>query len=639
MSGAATPLGLVWAAVATGGPLPLFVAGGLLTVLAWLLLARPPPRDLGTPGSLSDRVWIRAVLGALVGEVAAYLSAALVLWISTGDPLGFLFPFLVPAPLVLGTALGGLSGGLSARQHWRAEGVLAYLGLAFLAAGFLEYIVSILGRTPFGLAWGIAAFLLTAEAFGFIVVFLYQFYTLEFLAGGHRNAPELRELPRGAEPFVAVQVACYNEPVELVRSCLASISRLDYPRDRLVVQLLDDSTDPQVRRALETVCRELGVEYLCRPHRRGFKAGALNDGEAALPPSVEFLAVVDADYRVRPEFLRRTLGAFENPRVAWVQTPQAYWNEAESRFTRLYSLADAFFYRVVQPVRAEASTSIFCGTMGVLRRSALAEVGRWDEASITEDAEVSLRLYAAGWSAVYLPVVLGEGYAPTRFPDLKSQFSRWAFGGLQMLRKDARLLRSGRLTLRQRLDFTASGIFWIDGVFLLAMAGALSTMVLGSFQGLVWAEPSAALLLGVSLAPVLLVADGLAKTRLALGRVTKVTLAESVGVMGFWYSLKMVNLRASLRAVMGRPMGFRRTPKAGAVPGATGPTGGAGAAVLEAGLAVALAGIGAIALLRAPIGSTWSGVGEILLVCWLAYYATVFAAAPLLAWLAGARPS
>ncbi len=630
------PSALIWSAISVGGPLPLFVAGAVLIVVAWLLLARPPRGDdpAGRPG---DRLWIRTVLGALVGEVVAYLSAALVLWLSTGDPLGFLFPFLVPAPLILGTALGALSGALSARRHWRAEGVIAYLGLGFLAFGFVEYIVAILRTTPLGPAWALAAFLLAAESFGFAVVFLYQFYTLEFLAGDALREPRSARPLAGPEPRVAVQVACYDEPVGLVRECLASLRRLDYPRDRLVLQLLDDSTDPEACRELEGLCRDLHVEYLHRAHRRGFKAGALNDGERSLPAGVEYLAVVDADYRVAPDFLRQTLGAFADDRVAWIQTPQSYWNGADSHFTRLYCLADAYFYRVIQPVRAEAASSIFCGTMGVLRRSALRSVGGWDEGSITEDAEVSLRLYAAGYTSVYLPVVLGAGYAPNRFPDLKSQFSRWAFGGMQMLRKDLRILGGARLTLRQRVDFLSSGIFWTDGIFLLAMVGALSTMVLGSVDGLVWATPSAALLVGVSLAPMLLVVDGLVKTRLALGRVTRVTLGESIGVMGFWYALKMVNLRASLRGLLHRPMGFRRTPKSTAGPASRGL--GLRAAGLEAALALLIGGVAAYAVLDSPIASTWNGFGRILLVCWLGYYACVFAAAPVLAWIAGVRPA
>jgi cellulose synthase/poly-beta-1,6-N-acetylglucosamine synthase-like glycosyltransferase len=640
MASLASWLGLAWGTVASGGPLPLLLAGSLLTVLAWLFLARRPAPDAAAAALQSpDRVWLRTVLGAVLGELFAYVSAAALFAIRTGSFLGLLVPFLIPAPLVLGTVLGALSGALSARRHWRAEGVLAYLGLGFLSFGFIEYVLDILRRTPLGPAWALAFALLATESFGFVVVLLYQFYSIEFLSGiPRRRPPPAPVVESGDLPYVAVQVACYNEPPAMVRKCLESIRALTYPRDRLAVQLLDDSTDPEASRVLGRLCEELGVQHVRRSHRRGYKAGALNDGTALLSDRVTLIALVDADYRVAPGFLTRTVGSFRDPRVAWVQTPQAYWNAEESTFTHFYALADAYFYRVIQPVRDEAGSSIFCGTMGVLRRRALQEVGGWDEQCITEDAELSLRLYAAGWTSVYLPEVLGEGYAPDRFPDLKSQFSRWAFGGLQMLRKDFSILRSPRLTLRQRADFLASGVFWTDGIFLLLMAGAIVTMTLGSLTGLAWAAPSPPLLIGLSLAPVLLVADGVVKTRLALGRVVRLRNIDAVGVMGFWYALKVVNLRASLRALLRRPMGFQRTPKRGE-PSTVGARGGGWirSVSLELTLAVSIAAVAAGAALAAGPGSIWTGVGRAVLIAWLGYYAALFAAAPLFGWLAGVK--
>jgi len=626
------------ATLSSGGPVPLLLAGSLLTVLAWVFLGRSRDADPSTPITpREERIWLRTVLGAVLGEVFAYLAAAILYVRVTQNPLPLLVPFLIPAPLVLGTVLGAFCGALSARRHWRWEGVVAYLGLGFLSLGYLEYVLGILSSTPLGPSWGLAFFLLTTELFGFLVLFLYQFYSLEFLAGfPQRPVPALPDTAPGRFPTVAVQVACYNEPPEMVQRCLESVRALDYPVDRLHVQLLDDSTELASCRTLEATCQKLGVEYRHRSHRRGFKAGALNEGISALPVGVELIAVVDADYRVSPTFLRRTVGFFGDPRIAWVQTPQSYWNAEESTFTHLYSLADAYFYRVIQPVRHEAGSSIFCGTMGVLRREALRQVGGWDEGCITEDAEASLRLYAAGWTSVYLPHVLGAGLAPDRFPDLRSQFSRWAFGGLQMLRRDFSVLRSPTLTFRQRVDFLASGLFWLDGVFLLGMAGGLVALTVGTLTGLAWAMPSPPLLLGISLTPILLVLDGVVKTRLALRRVVPVRLRDAVGVIGFWYALKMTNLRASLRALLRQPMGFHRTPK-GAPFSRTPPAAWLRSMGLELGLAVAVALVAVLAVVTAPAGSIWSGVGRSLLVAWLGYYAVLFGAAPLFSLLAGSR--
>jgi cellulose synthase/poly-beta-1,6-N-acetylglucosamine synthase-like glycosyltransferase len=633
--------GLVLSLLLTGGPLPLMLAGSLLVPLAWALLAR---RLDGGPEaeaeSVRDRLWLRIVGGAALGEVSVYVAAAILAVIATGNAYPLLVPFLLPAPLLLGTIVGGLCGAASAHRHWRAEGVVAYLGLAFLSLGFLRYTWATLGSTPVGLAWGLALFLLATELFGLVLLLLYQFYALEFLAGRPRRAmrPPASAAAAGPPPVVAVQVACFNEPFPLVEQCLRAIRALDYPADRLWVQLLDDSTDSRSAGSLADLCRTLGIEYRHRERRRGFKAGALNDGLAALPREAEFIAVVDADYVVAPSFLRSALPYFQNPDVAWVQTPQDYRNAGDSAFTRLYSLADAYFYRVIQPVRHDANSSIFCGTMGLLRRRAVEAAGGWDEGCITEDAELSLRLYAAGWSSVYLPEALGTGLAPDRFPALRSQFSRWAFGGLQMLRRDWAALRSPRLTFRQRLDFLASGAFWMDGVFLVAMAGALVTLLVGALTGLAGAMPPPGLLVGISLAPVLLVVDGLVKTRLALGRVHRLDLRDALGVLGFWYALKLTNLRASLRGLAGSSMTFARTPK-GRPSGEPAtwfsllrPT------VAELAVAVSIAIAAGIAAFAAAPRSTWGGFGRLVLIAWLGYYAVTFGAAPILS-LVVRRPS
>ncbi|MHB8351787.1 MAG: glycosyltransferase family 2 protein, partial [Thermoplasmata archaeon] len=475
-----------------GGPLPLLLAGCLLIPIAWIFLARRlDATTYARNADVRDRLWLRLVGGAALGEVSVYATTAGLNFAATGNTLPLLVPFSLPSAFLLGTMLGAMCGAVSARRHWRAEGVIAYLGLGFLAIGFIEYALATLRATALGPAWGLALFFLVTELFGMALLMLYQFYTLEFLAGSSpRPPPMTRPAGEGGLPYVAVQVACYNEPPEIVEPCLLSVRALDYPADRLHVQLLDDSTELRTQAALQALCQRLGFEYRHRSHRRGFKAGALNDGTAALPRRTELIAVIDADYRVAPDFLLRTAPFFRDAGIAWVQTPQSYWNEEESAFTRLYSLADAYFYRVIQPVRHAANSSIFCGTMGVLRRRALEQVCGWDESCITEDAEVSLRLYAAGWRSEYLTETLGAGMAPNRFPALQSQFSRWAFGGLQLLRHNLVTLRSPRLSVRQRLDFLVSGVFWMDGIFILLMAAGVLALMAAVWTGVAWSVPS-----------------------------------------------------------------------------------------------------------------------------------------------------
>ncbi len=635
MTGAAALLGDLLIAWGNVDPLTLLLAGMVLLPVAWALLGRGPGAGtMGGPPS-PDRLLRRMVLGAALGESAAYLAAASLLALRSGSAWPLLVPFAVPAPMIFGTCLGAACGAVSARRHWRPEGTIAYLGLGYLAAGFLGYTASLVRAAPNGAASVAALLLLGIELFGFGIVLLYQFYSLEFLAGAPDGPPAAAARPRSPyRPMVVVQVPSFNEPVELVESCLASIRASAYPRARYRVQLLDDSTDPGAAPRLTEICRRLDVEYLHRTVRTGYKAGALNRGLAGLPPDVELLAIVDADYTVDPRFLDRTVGYFEDPAVAWVQTPQSYRNRSESRFTRYYALADAYFYSVIQPVRHRAHSSIFCGTMGVLRRRALEAVGGWDERCLTEDAEVSLRLYAAGWRSVYLPEVLGNGLAPHHFGDLRAQFSRWAFGGLDMLRRDGAALRSPRLTARQRMDFLASGLFWMDGAFLVAMAGAIVALALGPFVGLTGLAPTPELLAVLSVAPALLVLDGLVKTRLALSRTTGATWADALGVMGFWYALKVGNLRASLRGALGRPMSFVRTPKTVGAPVSSAHR--IRPALLELLLAAGVASVALTVAWAAPGGSGTATAGKIALVGWLGFYAAAFAAAPLFSLLAGA---
>ncbi|MHB8352568.1 MAG: hypothetical protein ACYDFT_07790, partial [Thermoplasmata archaeon] len=191
---------------------------------------------------------------------------------------------------------------------------------------------------------------------------------------------------------------------------------------------------------------------------------------------------------------------------------------------------------------------------------------------------------------------------------------------------------------RQRLDFLVSGVFWMDGIFILLMAAGVLALMAAVWTGVAWSVPSPALLVGISLAPVLLVADGVVKTRIALGRVRDVDFRDAVGVMGFWYALKLTNLRASLRAMAGRSMTFQRTPKDSGAPGRASWYSMLRPTLVETVLAVGIAAAASVAAFSAPSNSLWNGFGRVLLVLWLGYYAATFGAAPILNFVAH-RPS
>ncbi|HEV8359070.1 MAG TPA: glycosyltransferase, partial [Candidatus Thermoplasmatota archaeon] len=408
-------------------------------------------------------------------------------------------------------------------------------------------------------------------------------------------------------------------------------------RDRYVIMVADDSTRPELREPLERYCAERGLWYHHREDRRGFKAGALNEALAATPDDADLIAVIDADYQIEPTYLQETVGHFVNPRLGFLQTPQDYRNLQQSFLARQYYVADAYFYRAVLPSRNEGNAIIFCGTMGIIRRTALEQVGGWGEGYITEDAELSARILRAKWESLYVNKTYGRGLMPATFDGYKKQLHRWAFGGVQILKGHAGDLFRRGLTSRQKLDFLVGGIHWFDGVYIVIIALALATMGIADLLGRQVVTHHARELGLVALIPIFLLVDGLARLHLALKPSLRLPLGATFGVMGMWYATKFNNAHAALKALIGIKMPFVRTPKA--------PTQRVGAR--EAlGLALKLTrfetfmSIAMLGISLAVVGKTlalWAGTGSVaparvFLAGWLGYHSLLFATAPIYAY-------
>ncbi len=536
--------------------------------------------------------------------------------------------------LGIAAAIGGFAGWMSTSSRWKFSGVITWLGLDLLALGLFIFSALLIEGSNGPVAQGLGIWLLGVEIFGMFLFLVYQFYTLEYITGRPRatDGPAGGGSAAGSHdlPVVAVQVACYNEPTAIVQACIESILALDYPKDRMFIQLADDSTDAAAVEEMRAFCRSRDVPYLHRDDRRGFKGGALNDATRSLPANVELVAIVDSDYIVEPRFLRVAVAPFVEAGVGFVQTPQAYRNAQPGTLARWYALADAFFYRVVQPVRARAQSLIFCGTMGVLRLRALSSVGGWSEDCLTEDAELSMRLLAGGWRGVYLEETLGKGLAPAEMSAVRSQHRRWAFGGMQMLRMNRGNLVSHKLTQRQRIDFRMSGLFWVDGIFLLCATATLATLVAASWFGVSLSIDSLPAVAILASAPLLLMFDGIFKLRLALRSTTHVSFREAVGVMSFWYAIKLNDLRASLRGWAGARIPFARTPKTHSrAPGrAAALRAAVGATKIETSIFAGLIGIILFSAYRWGLFARHvPTLPETFLLAWLGYYASAYVAA------------
>jgi cellulose synthase/poly-beta-1,6-N-acetylglucosamine synthase-like glycosyltransferase len=533
--------------------------------------------------------------------------------------------------LILTVAVGGFAGWMSSSSRWKTSGVVTFLGLDFLALGLVGFSIVIVEHARGLVSEGLGFSLLGIELLGMLLFLAYQFYTLEYLTGKDTaRAEDPFPIDPSWTPTVLVQVASYNEPPEIVENCLDSALRLEYPRSLFTVQLVDDSTDAATVARLQAFCANRGIDFRHRTDRRGFKGGALNDGLKALELKIDLIAIIDSDYVVEPGFLRAGVQPFRDAAIGFVQTPQAYRNAGIGTFARWYALADAYFYRVIQPVRARVQSLIFCGTMGLLRREALEKAGGWSETCVTEDAELSLRLLAGGWKGNYIPTIYGWGLAPDLMSAVRSQHRRWAFGGTQMIRMNHEKLQSAHLSLRQRVDFRMGGLFWVDGLFLMGVTAALTGLVVASWFGVSLPVGSTAALAVVASAPLLLMADGLIKIRIALRTTTPVTFRDTLGIIAFWYAIKMNDLRAALRGWWGARMPFVRTPK-DAHPHPTRGEAFAGAvrgSAFETTIAAGLVGVLCVTMYRwgvfrgRPIA-----FGSATLLVWLGYYSLAFASA------------
>ena len=280
-------------------------------------------------------------------------------------------------------------------------------------------------------------------------------------------------------PMVSVHVPAYNEPPEMMIDTLNALAKLDYPRFEVIV--MDNNTkDPAVWKPVEGHCAKLGprFRFFHVDPLSGFKGGALNYALAQTADEASVIAVIDSDYMVTPDWLHDMGAQFENPKIAIVQAPQDYRDDGENLFKAMcYSEYRGFFY-IGMLTRNERNAIIQHGTMTMVRKSVLVEVGGWSEWCITEDAELGLKIFEEGYEATYIPQSYGKGLMPDTFLDFKKQRARWAYGAVQILRRHHRALRgkdASALTRGQRYHFIAGWLPWLaDSINLIFTMAALA---------------------------------------------------------------------------------------------------------------------------------------------------------------------
>ena len=256
---------------------------------------------------------------------------------------------------------------------------------------------------------------------------------------------------------------------------------------------------------------------------------------------------------------------FAQPWVGFIQAPQDYRDWQTAPYYRRLYYSYKYFFAISQPSRNEHDGAIFAGTMGLIRRVALEQLGGWDEWCITEDAELSLRLLRAGWHGLHMDETWGRGIMPLTFEGLKGQRYRWCFGGIQILRMHWRSLVPGRqsrenhLSAAQRWAYLAGGVQWYGDllglIFLVfLLAGALN---LAAGGGELFRKLTPFL---VATVPVL-VGLGLVRAVALLRRGTGASWRDALGAFFIWQSTSLVVARASVQGLLARKAAFLRTPK------------------------------------------------------------------------------
>lgn len=430
---------------------------------------------------------------------------------------------------------------------------LVWIGLVFLALYVLTVGAALL-RPGYNTADRIASVFL-ALALGFVALHGVGYANSMLKALAQSKLPPSRGRPFASarSPRVTCLIASFNEPPEVLEETVAAVLALDYP-DKDVV-LLDDSTRELNRQAAHDIARKYGVRCVQRTNRRGFKAGAIND---FLPETnAEFLAFFDADALPAPHFLRDIVPQLEdNAKLGWVQTPQFYANTSASYTAMAAARQQNVFYEYICEGKSRSHAAFCCGTNVVFRKSALEEVGGFDESSVTEDFATSFALHLRGWDSLYVNRVYVHSLAPETLGAYFTQQSRWAFGSLGTFGRIVRAFCANPRALKAGQwweYFLSATYYWVGLANLIFLLMPIVTLFFG-----VKPLRQDALTYGLVLTPYLLwTMHGFYAGMEARGwKAGETVLGQQIGFLSF-----PTHIAAGISALLGRKRAFGVTPK------------------------------------------------------------------------------
>ncbi|CAA9890505.1 Glycosyl transferase family 2 [Candidatus Methylobacter favarea] len=372
---------------------------------------------------------------------------------------------------------------LFTRRSLKLPGILFFGLIANLAASTIFWSASIGAQqyqTKFTIAFWVILILM--QVLAGIILLIESLEIVEVV--WHKNSPRtFKPLTPTADfkyPKVSLHLPIHNEPPVMVRKTLEALAKVDYPN--LEVLVMDNNTkDPAVWEPVRDDCERLGpmFRFFHLENWPGFKAGAINHALEQTASDAEIIAIIDSDYVLSPDWLKCLVPYFDNENVGFVQSPQDYRDLHLSFFKSFCYWEYAGFFNIGMMQRNEYNAIIQHGTMTMIRKSALLEVGKWAEWCICEDSELGLRLYEAGYDSVYVKDSFGRGLMPDTMSGYMTQRYRWVYGAMQIIKAHWRSFlptKKSPLTPAQRYYFLAGWLPWFSDA--LALLFTLTSLAL-----------------------------------------------------------------------------------------------------------------------------------------------------------------
>ncbi|NTV23265.1 MAG: glycosyltransferase [Nanoarchaeota archaeon] len=386
------------------------------------------------------------------------------------------------------------------------------------------------------------------------------FFSIIFLVIAFLNlfiSPETRLPKLKKYPKISVQIPVYNDPI--AAKCIRNCMKFDYPDFEIII--VDDSTDKKTSAALRIFSEKNPeiIKYIHRDNRAGFKPGALINAMSITKGEV--VVLFDSDWRPEKDFLQKIVAPMQgDPNVAIVQARQGFCNDKTNLVSRFASYLLKIHHNLMMPIHSRANSVFFCGTAGAIRRSALEKIGGWNDKSITEDADLSVKLLSKGYKIVYINVPVASE-VPTTIEGFVKQQMRWCYGLTRTFFDNFHeIFTSKKLSFMQRMMITYNtlGNMVSPVVILMTLSGTLGWF-LGEPQlfkpadlvdfGLKFVYTSGFLMLG----------------GIALARENQLEDFPYLVLGTFTVSLVLVtfNSVAFIKAVLNQPLHWHRTPKTG----------------------------------------------------------------------------